>query len=41
METKFGVVEVPEDAERIVALGWGDAETALALGVQPLGASDW
>ncbi len=26
---------------RVVALGWGDAETALALGVQPVGASDW
>jgi iron complex transport system substrate-binding protein len=24
-----------------VALGWSDAETALALGVQPVGASDW
>src|SRR5699024_5269912 len=41
VETKFGDVEVPADAERIVALGWGDAETALALGVQPVGASDW
>ncbi|WP_432512789.1 ABC transporter substrate-binding protein [Kineococcus sp. SYSU DK001] len=27
--------------QRVVALGWGDAETALALGVQPVGASDW
>src|ERR687893_238511 len=26
---------------RVVALGWSDAETALALGVQPVGASDW
>jgi iron complex transport system substrate-binding protein len=25
----------------VVALGWGDAEIALALGVQPVGASDW
>lgn len=41
VDTKFGEVEVPEDAERIVALGWGDAETALALGVQPVGTSDW
>ena len=41
VETKFGEVEVPEAAQRIVALGWGDAETALALGVQPVGASDW
>ncbi|MDH6218451.1 iron complex transport system substrate-binding protein [Streptomyces pseudovenezuelae] len=27
--------------KRVVALGWGDAETALALGVQPVGESDW
>lgn len=41
VDTKFGEVKVPADAVRIVALGWGDAETALALGVQPVGASDW
>ena len=41
VETKFGDVTVDEQPERIVALGWGDAETALALGVQPVGASDW
>lgn len=41
VETKFGSVEVPSDPQRVVALGWGDAETALALGVQPVGASDW
>ena len=41
VETAFGPVEVPEDPERVVALGWSDAETALALGVQPVGASDW
>lgn len=39
--TKFGDVTVEEQPERVVALGWGDAETALALGVQPVGASDW
>ena len=39
--TAFGDVEVPEEPVRVVALGWGDAETALALGVQPVGASDW
>jgi iron complex transport system substrate-binding protein len=39
--TAFGDVEVPKAPERVVALGWGDAETALALGVQPVGASDW
>jgi iron complex transport system substrate-binding protein len=39
--TAFGDVEVGEQPTRVVALGWGDAETALALGVQPVGASDW
>lgn len=39
--TKFGDVTVAEKPTRVVALGWGDAETALALGVQPVGASDW
>jgi iron-siderophore transport system substrate-binding protein len=39
--TAFGNVEVDAEPTRVVALGWGDAETALALGVQPVGASDW
>lgn len=39
--TKFGDVEIKTKPTRVVALGWGDAETALALGVQPVGASDW
>lgn len=39
--TKFGDVTVAAKPTRVVALGWGDAETALALGVQPVGASDW
>ncbi|WP_424217183.1 iron-siderophore ABC transporter substrate-binding protein (plasmid) [Streptomyces sp. BI20] len=39
--TKFGEVTVEQKPKRVVALGWGDAETALALGVQPVGASDW
>ncbi|WP_454042736.1 iron-siderophore ABC transporter substrate-binding protein [Cellulosimicrobium sp. Marseille-Q8652] len=41
IETAFGDVEIPEEPTRVVALGWGDAETALALGVEPVGASDW
>jgi iron complex transport system substrate-binding protein len=41
VSTEFGDVTVEEKPVRIVALGWGDAETALALGVQPVGASDW
>ena len=40
VETAFGDVEIPEEPQRVVALGWSDAETALALGVQPVGASD-
>lgn len=41
IDTKFGEVSVQSRPERVVALGWADAETALALGVQPVGASDW
>lgn len=41
VDTKFGTVTVESRPERVVALGWGDAETALALGVQPVGQSDW
>jgi iron complex transport system substrate-binding protein len=39
--TKFGDVTVDAPPARVVAMGWGDAETALALGVQPVGAADW
>ncbi|TFV82816.1 iron-siderophore ABC transporter substrate-binding protein [Blastococcus sp. CT_GayMR16] len=41
VSTAFGDVTVEEEPTRIVAVGWSDAETALALGVQPVGASDW
>lgn len=41
VETAFGTVTIEAEPQRVVALGWGDAETALALGVQPVGASDW
>ncbi|MEV1019600.1 iron-siderophore ABC transporter substrate-binding protein [Streptomyces sp. NPDC050264] len=41
VSTKFGTVTVKQQPKRVVALGWGDAETALALGVQPVAASDW
>lgn len=41
VSTKFGDIEVREQPKKVVALGWGDAETAIALGVQPIGASDW
>ncbi|MEM8906094.1 MAG: ABC transporter substrate-binding protein, partial [Actinomycetota bacterium] len=41
VSTAFGDVVVETAPQRVVALGWGDAETALALGVQPVGARDW
>lgn len=41
LDTKFGEVTINEMPKRVVALGWGDAETALSLGIQPVGASDW
>lgn len=41
IETEFGEVTVEEEPQRVVALGWGDAEVALDLGVEPVGASDW
>lgn len=41
VKTMFGDVTVPANPKRVVALGWSDAETALALGVRPVGASDW
>jgi iron complex transport system substrate-binding protein len=41
VDTMFGQVTVDKAPTRVVALGWSDAETALALGVQPIGASDW
>ena len=41
VSTMFGDVEVPANPERVVALGWSDAETALALGTQPVGVADW
>lgn len=43
VDTMFGEVEIPRpDGElRVVALGWSDAEMALALGVQPVAVFDW
>ena len=39
--TALGTTKIDAQPKRVVALGWGDAETALELGVQPVGASDW
>ncbi|MCT2586357.1 iron-siderophore ABC transporter substrate-binding protein [Actinophytocola gossypii] len=41
VETRFGQVTVPAEPKRVIALGWSDAEAALALGVQPIAAIDW
>ncbi|GLQ10592.1 ABC transporter substrate-binding protein [Devosia yakushimensis] len=37
----FGTVAVPDDPQRVVALGWSDAEIALQLGVKPIAVIDW
>ncbi|MGB3763998.1 MAG: iron-siderophore ABC transporter substrate-binding protein [Ornithinimicrobium sp.] len=44
VDTMFGAIEVPEpeDGElNVVALGWSDAEMALALDVVPVATFDW
>ncbi|MBM9468504.1 iron-siderophore ABC transporter substrate-binding protein [Nakamurella leprariae] len=44
VDTMFGQVEIPVPADgelTVVALGWSDAEIALALGVQPVAVYDW
>lgn len=41
VSTAFGDVTIEDEPVRVVALGWGDAETVLSLGGQPVGASDW
>ncbi|GHD20107.1 ABC transporter substrate-binding protein [Nocardiopsis kunsanensis] len=41
VETVHGEVGLPEVPTDVVALGWSDAETCLALGVEPVGVADW
>jgi iron complex transport system substrate-binding protein len=44
VDTMFGTVDVPAPADgrlKVVALGWSDAEMALALGVVPVAVYDW
>lgn len=44
VDTMFGAVDIPAPADgdlTVVALGWSDAEIALALGVRPVGVYDW
>ncbi len=44
IETQFGTVELPTgDASdwNVVAIGWSDAEAALAVGIKPVAVYDW
>jgi iron complex transport system substrate-binding protein len=38
---QFGATKVEKAPERVVSLGWGDADALLALGVVPVGVLDW
>lgn len=39
--TQFGDVTVPKQPQRVVTMGWSDADVALSLGVQPVGDANW
>lgn len=41
LESEFGKVTIPKQPKRVVALGGGDADAVLALGVNPVGLIDW
>lgn len=41
IDTAFRGVTIDKPPQRVVALGWTDAEVAMALGVEPVGVSDW
>lgn len=41
IEHKFGSVEVPDNPERVVAVGFNEADFLLALGVVPVGVRDF
>ncbi len=41
IEHKFGSAEVPENVERVVAVGYNEADFVLALGVVPVGVRDF
>ena len=40
IETAFGAVTVPSTPKRVVTIGWGSQDAALALGVVPVGMQD-
>src|SRR3546814_21059651 len=41
VSTMLGDVEVPANPERVVALGWSDADTARSLGTPPARRAAW
>ena len=41
IEHKFGSTTIEKAPERVVSLGWADADALLALGVVPVGFLDW
>ncbi|GAA0794344.1 ABC transporter substrate-binding protein [Spirilliplanes yamanashiensis] len=41
VQHQFGSTEVPAAPQRVVSLGWADADVLLALGVVPVGILDW
>ncbi|CAN5654956.1 MAG: ABC transporter substrate-binding protein [Rubrobacteraceae bacterium] len=41
IEHKFGSAEIPENVERVAAVGFNEADFVLALGVVPVGARDF
>lgn len=40
VEHALGTTEIPADAQRVAAVGWGNHDTALALGIAPVGVDD-
>lgn len=41
VEHKYGSTEIPAEPKKVVTLGLSDQDTALALGVKPVGVVDW
>jgi len=41
IEHKFGTTEIPEEPERVVTVGFNEADFALALGIVPVGVRDF
>lgn len=41
VEGEYGTVSVPDDPQRVAALGLGDADTLLSLGITPVAITPW